>query len=1853
MSDTQANTIRDLLIAAIAKYDPSIDLTVGGRAYASIINPVYNALTPDLLDGDTNEYLLAVLKEEYPTLELQDGDLILDLLIKPLRLILEPMKAEINLLRKRQSLAHVDELTLQDAEDLAANFFVTRKKGSRARGTVRIMMATPSFISVTDRIRFSTADGLFFYPLKQEFISVETASMQRIGSLFYVDIGVIAEAEGEEYNIAPGLISVVEGIPNFVSCSNPYSFEMGTVSESKQDLVQRVEQSLTERSLTSRKGIKARLNDEFDSIVAMSITGYGDPEMQRDILVGAGDGSLIASGMSFIMGRYVFMITGYEDSNGGKRLPSPGDKVKLNFWKFMYTTTSVEDNEIEKVIYSSYGDAADLPTVTIFQLKHNVQREPISGGALPGIFLGVFTAIQARPSITISGVPSGIVNPETTVASGEVHLGGKYDVWVRPSSVDQSSTFLSILKSGNILEDVTISFDGSNISPSVDGLVPLNRAVLPYSLRVDGAGGIAIREPIVGIDSGAIGFVTAVNGPIMSISCRVGKFVVGEMISGSVTGNQTVILGIESTIANQDYIGCTITASTGGSYFIVGVDENHYILSKEVEDEQQSIPAYIHRVTGIGNIFAPVFTIFPEKAEYSSDLQTFVGRYDVEIYFDIVAEGVKAGDVLEILQGTDVGKYSISNIAFSSPTKTVLVLDARMARTNSNVKYRIIREGAPVDAPLIRVLPDGIKQIGSTGGGYSIPYKKPVGSFALGAFSGSIARHNGLNGIILPNMSEIFAGSGAYVADLALQADPAIVSAFSSAVDDCISEGCTPCSGIPVTCTVTIDGPATAYQNVKFYITGLLSANANSYLSLLKTWVLQLIEAFFKGVNTQNTNVYDDLVSFIDQFSPIIFGEPPTNEIIVKQFEMCMPHELFDGCNNTMLAIPEFLWDSEFASVNTFNEAITEFLAGRLRAKPTALKNAKPGDSIQIHTGANKGEYIIDKVVNIPWYHGDTIATETTVDENNNSTVTNRIVSNKAYDFTIVVIRGAFPNEMLKGSGVYFENGLPTISNLLPTIPTSTLANIHTINISTGTYENPFDVIQDAYTVLFQAMYAQGFDLPETFALDPGPVLTKIVKSFFAQYTVGTRSPQQTTRMLFQDPIDTTVFSASICRKLSWNTTTDIPPYIRNTGFPTVLPLPQLAAGVVSVFASINGSQDYQLLTGTLPDAASTTTNAQELVTMIQQTLDPNIRTIRVGYAPATVSGQPALRLSIAMLRGGENAFLKIDNTSSFRHLGFTADVITEGSSLVGGLVTRHLPSNNGTRFNITQEAYSRSLIVDIQDNEEFYSAILPRRSANLELEASALPRDSVLSAHTTLGQSCTMYFTDADGESPIEAGVRPGDLLYMYEQVCTLDNTGVTSNPFSSKKDRILHVRWNSNRKSISLLSTAGTFLTPESTNQVGESPEQDVVEVGDLVMFEELEEAAIVVRVTETEVFLDKSIPITSQPTILAHGKAGSVNLTDFSATTEYTFTTNDVGYYLVIYGSENAGVDGTYTIDAVSSAGVATLSETFAISESNLHWAIVKAGFEKVLDSSVGGFSSTIGLIPVRIYKGVPKVFPIGTVSAFLPRDKASIELLYNGIDGGPRRGVKQPFKILRPNEYRMTAQQMELQGKVSGLYYMDVPTTTLTPSFDLNIPENTQYTPIVNTLHTRGYDLVSKDKTTVFSTREECSLVIDSSYLPKELSGAVSNTQSVEGSTVSVAYESSITVSTIQALLDDKENRTLTADPLVRHFLPGYIYLEITGGQTNEEAQELIIDYINKLDAEDSFRLSDVERQLHLANVDRYDHPIFIHCVTHDLNRNLVLTRVDNYLDDSSILHDGTNRITYFIASKDTVVVGGTL
>ena len=71
--------------------------------------------------------------------------------------------------------------------------------------------------------------------------------------------------------------------------------------------------------------------------------------------------------------------------------------------------------------------------------------------ALPGVLPGVFFTAYAPATITISDIPGGITNPDDEgrilVEDGAVHIGGHYDVYLRPSQSNVASSTVSIERS--------------------------------------------------------------------------------------------------------------------------------------------------------------------------------------------------------------------------------------------------------------------------------------------------------------------------------------------------------------------------------------------------------------------------------------------------------------------------------------------------------------------------------------------------------------------------------------------------------------------------------------------------------------------------------------------------------------------------------------------------------------------------------------------------------------------------------------------------------------------------------------------------------------------------------------------------------------------------------------------------------------------------------------------------------------------------------------------------------------------------------------------------------------------------------------------------------------------------------------------------------------------------------------------------------------------------------------------------------------------------------------------------------------------------------------------------------------
>jgi len=289
---SQAEAIRDLLVQRLEIYDPTLDTTVGSPLYSQVVQPVFSALGTDPFDTDIEQFLKDRIEQEFPNISARDGDMIVDLLVRPLQLLQETLKREIQIVRNGQSVRNYDTMRLEDAKDLAGNYFTDHRTGSRTTGSVRLFYENPTYVSILPTIIFSTPTGLRFFPIRPQFFDPETMLLQRSGAYYYADVQLVAESPGSEYGVGIGEISRVVGLTNVAKVSNLNAFTPGRIEETSRTLLVRTGQSLSERTLNVKRGIVSRLFSEFPTIRNTEVVGFGDPEMQRDIITGSGDGLL-------------------------------------------------------------------------------------------------------------------------------------------------------------------------------------------------------------------------------------------------------------------------------------------------------------------------------------------------------------------------------------------------------------------------------------------------------------------------------------------------------------------------------------------------------------------------------------------------------------------------------------------------------------------------------------------------------------------------------------------------------------------------------------------------------------------------------------------------------------------------------------------------------------------------------------------------------------------------------------------------------------------------------------------------------------------------------------------------------------------------------------------------------------------------------------------------------------------------------------------------------------------------------------------------------------------------------------------------------------------------------------------------------------------------------------------------------------------------------------------------------------------------------------------------------------------------------------------------------------------------
>lgn len=238
-------------------------------------------------------YLEEKAKEFNPNFSTSEGTAVRDLFVKPFSVIFQPIVDEILRVRANLSLADAATLTDTDLDRLAANFFITRKSGSRSTGIARVFFNEPVDEFVAQNTVFLAANGVRFVASEDVTITSSGLRLNTFGDLFYQDIPVEAEAEGASGNITVNLITdILIGNDKIVDVTNPSAYTGGSDTETNSELLDRLAIAITFRNLINNSGATLILLENFLRLLDVFVVGFADKNKIVDESIGTGNGVL-------------------------------------------------------------------------------------------------------------------------------------------------------------------------------------------------------------------------------------------------------------------------------------------------------------------------------------------------------------------------------------------------------------------------------------------------------------------------------------------------------------------------------------------------------------------------------------------------------------------------------------------------------------------------------------------------------------------------------------------------------------------------------------------------------------------------------------------------------------------------------------------------------------------------------------------------------------------------------------------------------------------------------------------------------------------------------------------------------------------------------------------------------------------------------------------------------------------------------------------------------------------------------------------------------------------------------------------------------------------------------------------------------------------------------------------------------------------------------------------------------------------------------------------------------------------------------------------------------------------------
>lgn len=409
--------IRKLLEERLLAFDPTLNVEEGSRVYTQVIQPIVAKFSLDPLNTDTADFLVAKLKESFPTLSVGPGDALYDIVVSASALFLDVYRREASKIKINQSILNLDSMTEDDVDALAANWLLERRQGSFALGTVRIIFAQARSVSFSASTLFSTIDGTTFRPIGAYTVSAETIRTNLInGDQYYIDVQVVAVNVGNSGNVPAGAIVSAVGINGIVSINNELPTVGGADAESNQDLINaRLPRAITERALVTERGINARLDFVDNRVIASQVIGFLDPEMERDSVPADIMGIPIGIGIAVTNFRTAVLCL-----RSLSRAPSIGDQLR-----------------IQEVGLNPPAGAGFLDRrATISNIRFYAADDIVLPNTHTAIIdlSGAATTTQRFAAYAVVLYENNVAQIGGEAITTEDHLGGMSDVYIQPSS---------------------------------------------------------------------------------------------------------------------------------------------------------------------------------------------------------------------------------------------------------------------------------------------------------------------------------------------------------------------------------------------------------------------------------------------------------------------------------------------------------------------------------------------------------------------------------------------------------------------------------------------------------------------------------------------------------------------------------------------------------------------------------------------------------------------------------------------------------------------------------------------------------------------------------------------------------------------------------------------------------------------------------------------------------------------------------------------------------------------------------------------------------------------------------------------------------------------------------------------------------------------------------------------------------------------------------------------------------------------------------------------------------------------------------------------------------------------------